>query len=132
MSARNAIPEIFISYRRADTLPWAGRLFDGLARSFGKARVFMDIHGRIPRGADFERVLTEALAGCDALLALIGPTWTDCTRRDGTRRLAVPSDWVRREIATCLRRGVPVVPVLLGNSGFPDEQALPDDLRPLS
>ena len=69
---------IFISYRRSDTLPWAGRLFDDLTRSFGKQQVFMDINGGIPRGANFEKVLTESLAGCDAMLALIGPTWATC------------------------------------------------------
>jgi hypothetical protein len=104
---------IFISYRRKDTLPWAGRLFDGLSRCFGKGQVFMDISGGIPRGANFEKVLTEALAGCDALLALIGPEWLSCKRSDGRRRLEVPDDWVRNEIATGLRRGIPVVPVLL-------------------
>jgi TIR domain len=125
------MPGIFISYRRSDTLPWAGRLFDGLTRCFGRAQVFMDINGGIPRGATFEKVLGDALAGCDALLALIGPSWQDCRCSDGTRRLDVPDDWVRNEIATCLRRGVPVVPVLLGGAGMPDPQALPEDLRPL-
>jgi hypothetical protein len=126
------MPGIFISYRRSDTLPWAGRLFDGLTRCFGKGRVFMDINGGIPRGANFETALTDALTGCDALLALIGPAWVDCKRMDGTRRLAAADDWVRNEIATCLRRGVPVVPVLLGGIGLPDESVLPDDLRPLT
>ena len=123
---------IFISYRRSDTLPWAGRLFDDLTRSFGKQQVFMDINGGIPRGANFEKVLTESLAGCDAMLALIGPTWATCARSDGTPRLAVPGDWVRNEIATALRRGVPLVPVLLGGARLPDELAMPDDLRGLS
>ncbi len=123
------MPGIFISYRRSDTLPWAGRLFDSLTRCFGKGQVFMDINGGIPRGAAFEQVLTDALTGCDAMLALIGPAWLDCRRTDGTRRLAVQGDWVRREIATCLQRGVPVVPVLLGGAGLPGEQALPEDLR---
>ena len=122
---------IFISYRRSDTLPWAGRLFDDLTRSFGKQQVFMDINGGIPRGANFEKVLTESLAGCDAMLALIGPTWATCARTDGTLRLAVSGDWVRNEIATALRRGVPLVPVLLGGAQLPDEQAMPDDLRGL-
>jgi hypothetical protein len=126
------MPGIFVSYRRTDTLPWAGRLFDGLTRSFGKSGVFMDINGGIPRGADFERALSDALANCDALLALIGPSWLDCTRADGARRLTVPGDWVRREIATCLQRGVPVVPVLFGGIGMPPENDLPEDLRPLS
>jgi hypothetical protein len=123
---------LFVSYRRSDTLPWAGRLYDGLTRCFGKADVFMDINGGIPRGANFERVLNEALAACDALLALIGPSWLDCKRADGTPRLAVSGDWVRTEIATCLRRGIPVVPVLFGGTKMPDERQLPDDLRALS
>jgi hypothetical protein len=126
------MPGIFISYRRSDTLPWAGRLFDGLTRSFGKSHVFMDINGGIPRGANFETVLAEALNGCQALVALIGPAWLTCTRTDGTRRLDRPDDWVRHEISACLQRGIPVVPVLLGGAGLPDEHALPDELRPLT
>jgi hypothetical protein len=121
---------IFISYRRDDSLPWAGRLFDGLTRHFGKERVFMDINGGIPRGSNFEKVLDDALAGCDVLLALIGPKWTDCTR-NGVRRLDAPDDWVRNEIATCLKRGAPVVPVLLGGTALPGQEQLPADLHEL-
>ena len=122
---------IFISYRRTDTLPWAGRLFADLRKSFGAPQVFMDINGGIPRGADFEEVLTAAVGRCDLLLALIGPQWTTCTRSDGTRRLEAPADWVRNEIATGLRRKVPVTPVLLGGSRLPAETELPEDLRGL-
>lgn len=121
---------IFISYRRDDSLPWAGRLFDGLTRHFGKDRVFMDINGGIPRGSNFEKVLGDALAGCDVLLALIGPKWVDCTR-SGVRRLDAPDDWVRNEIAACLRRGAPVVPVLLGGTALPAAEQLPADLHDL-
>src|SRR5688572_31729121 len=114
------MPGIFISYRRIDTLAWAGRLFADLRKSFGASQVFMDINGGIPRGADFEQVLTKALAGCDALLALIGPQWIGCTRSDGTRRLDAPDDWVRNEISTVLHRNIPVMPVLLGDAPLPD------------
>lgn len=126
------MPGVFISYRRSDTLPWAGRLFDGLVRCFGKGQVFMDINGGILRGADFQKTLDTALTDCDALLALVGPTWLTCTRQDGTRRLDAPDDWVRREIASCLARGVPVVPVLLGGTTVPAAPTLPEDLRPLA
>ena len=123
---------IFISYRRIDTLPWAGRLFADLRKSFGASQVFMDINGGIPRGADFEQVLTTALKGCEALLALIGPQWTGCERSDKTRRLDAPDDWVRNEISTALRRNIQVVmPVLLGGASFPGEAELPEDLRAL-
>ena len=122
---------IFISYRRTDTLPWAGRLFADLRNSFGAPQVFMDINGGIPRGADFEEVLTAAVGRCDFMLALIGPQWTTCTRSDGTRRLEAPGDWVRNEIATALRRSIPVTPVLFGGSRLPAETELPEDLRGL-
>lgn len=120
---------VFLSYRRADTLQWAGRLFDHLSKSFGKSQVFMDIEGGIPRGADFEQTLERALAGCDALLALIGPAWLTCTRSDNHRRLDVEDDWVRNEIRSALRRGVVVMPVLLGGAHRPAEADLPEDLH---
>ena len=115
------MPGIFISYRRTDTLPWAGHLFSDLRDRFGASQVFMDIQGGIPRGANFEQALTAALAGSDALLALIGPQWSACKRSDGMRRLDVPADWVRNEIATALRRGIPVVPVLFGGARLPPD-----------
>jgi hypothetical protein len=125
------MPGIFLSYRRIDTEPWAGRLFERLQRRFGASQLFMDIKGGIPRGADFERVLTEALAGCDVLLALIGPQWLNCTRTNGTRRLDFPDDWVCNEITSALQRNIPVVPVLLGGARRPDKTELPDALRSL-
>lgn len=125
------MPGIFISYRRIDTVAWAGHLFADLRKSFGASQVFMDINGGIPRGADFEQVLTTALEGCDALLALIGPQWIGCERPDKTRRLDAPDDWVRNEISTALRRNITVMPVLLGGASFPGEVELPEDLRAL-
>ena len=69
---------IFISYRRIDTIAWAGRIFADMARRFGVTQVFMDINGGIPRGANFAETLRAALTGCDVLLALIGPQWSGC------------------------------------------------------
>jgi|GEM_PF-2170453 len=123
---------IFISYRRIDTTAWAGRLFDYLSRHFGRPQVFMDIEGSILRGANFEQVLTTGLEQCDCLLALIGPQWISCERSVGRRRLEEPDDWVRNEIATALRRNVPVFPVLFNNAPIPEKEDLPEDLRPLS
>lgn len=125
------MPGIFISYRRKDSLVWAGRLFDTLSLHFGGRMVFMDINGGIPRGANFERSLAGALEGCDALLALIGPQWLHLAGTDGRRRLDMADDWVRREIAGSLQRGIPVVPVLLGGAEMPAQVDLPADLQPL-
>jgi hypothetical protein len=125
------MPGLFLSYRRSDAGAWAGRLFDHLTARFESPQVFMDIEGGIPRGADFARNLTNALATCDVLLALMGPDWLLCTGADGQRRLDVPEDWVRNEVATALRRGIPVVPVLLGGARLPKETELPEELRRL-
>jgi hypothetical protein len=43
---------IFLSYRRADSQGWAGRIFDYMIECFGKQQVFMDIEAGILRGAD--------------------------------------------------------------------------------
>jgi len=123
---------IFISYRRVDTIAWAGRLFADLAARFNASQVFMDINGGIPRGAQFEDVLKNALSSCDALLVLIGPQWVSCKRSDSERRIDMPDDWVRNEVVTALRREkVVVIPVLLGNAALPGAANIPEDLRPL-
>ncbi len=122
---------IFISYRRTDTIAWAGHLFADLSKSFGASQVFMDIEGGIPRGANFEQVLTAALTNCDALLALIGPQWTSCKGSDEIRRLDVPTDWVRNEIATSLRREILVMPVIFGGARLPCKTDIPEDLYAL-
>ena len=65
------MPRIFISYRRDDTLPYAGRLCEVLAQEFGRDHVFMDIDSIRP-GREFAIVLQEAIGSCDLLLVLMG------------------------------------------------------------
>src|SRR5688572_1923277 len=104
---------IFISYRRSDTQPWAGRLSDSLKAALGRVRIFRDIED-IPPGAHFENVINDKVGTCDALIALIGPQWLISTDRYGTRRLDDPKDFTRLEIATALKRNVRVIPTLVG------------------
>ena len=49
------MPDIFISYRREDSVAYAGRLYDRLSGHFGKEHVFMDVD-TIELGADFVEV----------------------------------------------------------------------------
>ena len=63
---------IFLSYRRADSEGYAGRLFDRLSAHFGRRNIFMDVVA-IDAGVDFSEELKDAVQGCDVLLALIGP-----------------------------------------------------------
>ncbi|MEJ2132275.1 MAG: toll/interleukin-1 receptor domain-containing protein, partial [Gammaproteobacteria bacterium] len=123
-------PRIFVSYRRDDASANAGRLFDWLARQFGRERIFLDTD-KIASGADFPRVLEERLAASDVLLAVIGPQWLAIADANG-RRLDQPDDYVRREIAAALAGTTRVIPVLVGGARMPSAEALPEVLRPLA
>jgi hypothetical protein len=126
-------PSVFISYRRADTEGHAGRLSDSLKEHFGeRVRVFMDFEA-IPAGEDFVKVIQDAVGSCHALVAVIGRQWLSVAdAKTGTPRLANPRDHVRAEIASALKRGVRVIPVLVQGAAMPAEEELPEDLKPLA
>jgi hypothetical protein len=109
---------IFISYRREDSAGWTGRLSEHLRGVFGAESIFMDID-TIQPGTDFTEALQTAVSSCDVLLAMIGPEWATATNASGTRRLEDPTDWVRTEIATALKRKIRVIPVLVGGASVP-------------
>jgi TIR domain len=124
--------EIFISYRRSDTMESGDRLYADLSRMFGKGAVFMDQRGgSLPWGEDWDRALRDGLENCEALVALIGPQWSTFERPPGMRALDAPDDWVRNEIATACRRWKKVLPVLLRRDQAPSENDLPAELREL-
>jgi len=122
---------IFISYRRQDSAPYAGRIHDRLATHFGAARVFIDID-TIPLGTDFAAVLNEHLNACTLMLAVIGPDWLTIADEAGPPRLENAQDYVRQELAAGLARGIPLIPLLVGGARMPAEATLPEDLRALS
>lgn len=130
-SGRQGAQRIFISYRREDTQWAAGRLSDSLASYFGDDRVFRDIED-IAGGAKFGDVIHETLAAADAVVVLIGKDWLRASNDQGMRRLEDPDDWVAREIAGALDKGVPVYPVLLEGTPMPREAELPEALWPLT
>ncbi len=123
---------VFISYRRDDTAPYAGRLRDSLSAVFGKDQIFRDVD-RLAPGERFPTVIEDAVGSCDAFIALIGSAWLTAEDEDGRRRLDDPRDYVRQEIATALRRDdVLVIPVLVEGAPMPDPDDLPEDLAPLA
>jgi TIR domain len=122
---------IFISYRRDDTEGEAGRLFDDLTRQFGSNSVFMDVAGIRP-GVDFVQAIEENVASCGVLLAIIGPTWATIAGATGQRRLDDPHDFVVLEIASALKRQVPVIPVLVHGAKMPSPEQLPESLKSFS
>lgn len=128
---RSVANAIFISYRRDDTEGEAGRLFDDLTRAFGNDGVFMDVAGIRP-GADFRHVIDDSVAHCGVLLAVIGPNWLTIAGADGQPRIDDASDFVALEIASALKREVPVIPVLVHGAHMPPPAQLPDSLKDLS
>lgn len=130
-------PRIAISYRRDDTAAEAGRIYDRLSQAFGADSVFIDID-RIPPGTDFREHIAEALGKADVLLVLMGRGWTGdvsglpANWNNRQRRIDRTDDWVRMEVETALKRGIPVVPVLLQGRVMPSESELPESLRPIA
>ena len=122
---------IFISYRRADSAGYAGRIYDRLTAHFGEDAVFMDVD-TIEAGIDFVEVLQNAVQSCDVLVALIGRRWLDSKDADGKRRLDNPEDFVRVEIAAALERDIRVIPVLVDGVTIPRSTELPENLKPLA
>ncbi len=121
---------IFISYRRRGSQGFAGRLADDLTDLFGEEQVFRDVE--IRPGDDFTEVIQSGIAGCSALLAVIGPHWLTQKNEKGELRLHEPDDWVRLEIEAALDKKIWVVPVLVGGAQMPASSALPKSLRRLS
>lgn len=127
------MPKIFISYRREDSQWPVDRIHQALKPHVGdpKADIFVDVDN-IPVGVDWVAYLDSKVAQCDVLLAVIGPDWLSVKNpKTGKRRLDDPKDFVRIEIASALKRGVAVAPVLLDGVELPEPEDVPEDIRPL-
>lgn len=123
--------EIFVSYRREDSAGWTGRLAHDLHQEFGRSHVFHDVDTMIP-GCVFPDAITLSLQRADCVLVVIGPNWLTAKDSKGKYRISDPNDYVRLEVATALRSGSPVIPVLVGGAEAPPESKLPDDIKSLS
>lgn len=123
--------QIFICYRRDDSSYAAGRIYDRLEQHFGSARIFMDID-KIRIGEDFVEAIGNAIGKCDVMVAIIGKGWLGASDKEGRRRLDDPSDYIRVEIASALRRDIHVVPVLIGDATVPSVDDLPQEIKPLA
>jgi hypothetical protein len=124
-------PRVFVSYRREDSAAYAGRIEDRLRRALGRNRLFMDVDN-VALGVNFAKLLQDEIARSDVLLVVIGRNWLGACGDDGRRRLDKPDDFVRIEIATALRRNIPVIPVLLDGAAVPKADELPEELKDLA
>lgn len=122
---------IFISYRRADSAPYAGRICDHLRRTFPSVSVFMDVEAINP-GADFIKAIDANLADSAVVLAVIGPQWLGIRDSTGQPRVEDPNDYVVRELAAAIQRQANVIPLLVGGAQMPSATTLPPSLQELS
>ena len=123
--------KIFISYRRAESLYVAGSLSRELRRRFGDAQVFRD-RENLGGGVSWKRQVLEEISKDSALLVLISPDWSSATDHQGRRRLDLPDDPIRLEIADGLKDGAFVVPILTEDAVMPAALELPEDIRELA
>lgn len=121
------MPRITISYRRADSEAMTGRICDRLVAHYGKQAIFRDIDD-IPAGIDFRHHINGILLKTNVLLAIVGPEWLGPSQ-GGLDRIHEESDPVRVEVETALRRRVPIIPVLIGNTRMPSSEQLPPSLK---
>lgn len=117
------MPRIVISYRRADTGPIVGRIFDWLVDRYGSESVFVDVDN-IPYGVDFRGHIHEILLRSDVLIAAIGADWLGRTGA-GQSRMQAETDPVRIEIETALQRKIAIIPVLIDGATMPEQHELP-------
>jgi formylglycine-generating enzyme required for sulfatase activity len=123
--------KIFLNYRRADSKGYTFAIFTVLEQHFSKEQIFMDVDTLLP-GVDFVQALEEAVEDCDVFLAVIGARWENIKDDQGRRRIDNPEDFVRIEVAHALKRGIPVIPILVDGAQMPSSENLPDDLKGLS
>lgn len=117
---------LFASYRREDDVGHVGRAIDYLNRHLRIGTVFQDVG--LPPGTRLDTLL-DWVRTSRLLVAFIGPHWA--VSPDGSSRFSDEYDWVRREIATALAEGIPILPVRLPNTRVPSIQELPADMRPV-
>jgi TIR domain len=122
--------QIFISYRREDSAASAGRVYDRLNGRFPSNRIFIDVDDIAP-GVDFVKAIEKSVGSCDVLISIVGKHWLTATDEDGKRRLDNTDDFIRLEIATALKRGIRVIPVLVDGALMPRAGDLPDELKSL-
>jgi hypothetical protein len=125
------MPGIFLSYRRSDTEPAAGRLHDELTQRLPGVAVFRDIDS-IPVTVRFADYIRKGVSESDVLIVVIGPGWESAVDEHGARRIDSELDFVRIEIETAIQGKIPIVPVLVGGATMPRASSLPHSLRDMT
>jgi TIR domain len=126
-----AARRVFVSYRRSESAAVVGRICDQLVEFLGRESVFKDVDSIAP-GEDFRTVLRTSIRVCDAMLVVIGPSWSTPRSAGAQPRLFDPDDYVRAEIEQAIAEGVTLIPVLVEGASMPAAASLPPSVQPLA
>lgn len=121
----------FLSYRRADSAQWVGRIYEGLTRDFLRSQLFVDVD-YIGLGADFAAVIAGKMAKCSCFVCIIGRDWMGPSGRSGSARIFDQGDFVRIEVEAAIKAGIPIIPVLVDGATIPAANSLPPSLKALA
>tara|TARA_Y100000052_G_scaffold791_2_gene687 strand:- start:5653 stop:6744 length:1092 start_codon:yes stop_codon:yes gene_type:complete len=121
------LAKIFICYRRENGY-FVDSFKQHLSAYIPPEDIFVDIH-HIPVAERFDRYVENILKQCSHCLVIMGPNWAQISDSDGNRKLDNPNDFVRQEISTALKNGIPILPILFDSAVMPDADDLPADLR---
>jgi hypothetical protein len=89
--------------------------YDDLKAHFGKHAVYRDVESMRP-GIDWLARIKGELVSAAAVVAVIGESWSESVDEEGRRRLDLPGDYVRFELASALAAWKPVIPVLVAGA----------------
>lgn len=120
--------KLFISYRRSDSTHAAQRVRMCLQEKFGADAVFID--REIPPGIPWEQHLESMLAGSTGVIVMIGDAFLKLLKRHQNQQSG-DTDPLVWEIATAIRLGKPIYPVLFGAIDMPDASKLPEAISRL-
>src|SRR5262249_32290552 len=79
----------------------------------------------------FRPEIDAAIADCDVVLVLVGNDWLVANPPTQPRYFNDPTDSVRLEIESAIRRQVPILPILVGSARLPRETDLPHSVASL-
>jgi len=116
--------EVFISYRRKDSLYYARRIYDSIKAKKNRA-LFIDTSSITP-GKKWPNEIRRALSEAKIVLVIIGKNWLIAGLNEyGQRPIDDENDWVRQEILTAIKDKKYIIPVLVGGAEMPPAIALP-------
>jgi len=116
---------VFISYRRADSRPFALLLKYELEKHLQFVRVFLDT-AEIQAGDPFPDAIRQSIIESDVVLALVGPSWMP---RRGEQRRQGDDDWVMEEIQLALEQGKFIIPVRFSESVTFNDFEIPPSIQ---